>query len=247
MTNTYRAKYGIKSISSFPAYLMLVFSKGTELFIQDITNDGVLVYKTLEKDFFSDKDYYIDIKSKPLNKYSENEYLYGYAFAKEDYIVGNANEFLSELLLREDKEPSVLDDVNTLFKNIVNSNNDFNANILFSNIKMNLSDLLKTPYLEIFNPRRVVTLAANKVMSNNEKPITPSVKGTVKWFDAEKGYGFITGVDGRDIYAHYTAIQGEGIKTLEIGNEVCFDIIDGKRGPEAAKIKKRGIRRTVKE
>ena len=48
-------------------------------------------------------------------------------------------------------------------------------------------------------------------------------KGTVKWFNAEKGYGFITGEDGNDVFVHFSAIVGEGFKTLEEGQKVTFD------------------------
>ena len=48
-------------------------------------------------------------------------------------------------------------------------------------------------------------------------------KGTVKWFNAEKGYGFITGEDGADVFVHFSAIQGEGFKTLEEGQKVTFE------------------------
>ena len=48
-------------------------------------------------------------------------------------------------------------------------------------------------------------------------------KGTVKWFNAEKGYGFITGEDGADVFVHFSAIQGEGFKSLEEGQKVTFD------------------------
>ena len=49
-------------------------------------------------------------------------------------------------------------------------------------------------------------------------------KGTVKWFNAEKGYGFITGEDGRDVFVHFSAINSDGYKTLEEGQKVTFDI-----------------------
>ncbi|HOW38039.1 MAG TPA: cold-shock protein [Candidatus Izemoplasmatales bacterium] len=64
------------------------------------------------------------------------------------------------------------------------------------------------------------------------------MNGTVKWFNAEKGYGFITGEDGKDIFAHYSAIQGEGYKALENGQKVSFDVTNGARGPQAANIVK---------
>ncbi|MDO5701947.1 MAG: cold-shock protein [Lachnospiraceae bacterium] len=63
-------------------------------------------------------------------------------------------------------------------------------------------------------------------------------KGTVKWFNAEKGYGFITGEDGKDVFVHFSAIQGEGFKSLEEGQAVEFDVQQGARGPQAANVVK---------
>lgn len=60
--------------------------------------------------------------------------------------------------------------------------------------------------------------------------------GTVKWFNAEKGYGFIEREDGGDVFVHYTAIQGDGFKTLNQGEQVEFDIVEGARGPQAANV-----------
>ncbi|EOI54198.1 MULTISPECIES: cold-shock protein [Enterococcus] len=62
--------------------------------------------------------------------------------------------------------------------------------------------------------------------------------GTVKWFNADKGFGFITGEDGNDVFAHFSAIQGDGFKTLEEGQAVTFDVEEGQRGPQAANIQK---------
>lgn len=60
--------------------------------------------------------------------------------------------------------------------------------------------------------------------------------GTVKWFNNEKGYGFISVEGGDDIFAHFTAIQGEGFKSLEEGQKVSFDIVEGAKGLQAANI-----------
>ncbi|MDR3156509.1 MAG: cold-shock protein [Lactobacillales bacterium] len=60
--------------------------------------------------------------------------------------------------------------------------------------------------------------------------------GTVKWFNAEKGFGFITSEDGNDVFVHFSAIQGDGFKTLEEGQEVNFDVEDGARGPQATNV-----------
>ena len=62
--------------------------------------------------------------------------------------------------------------------------------------------------------------------------------GTVKWFNAEKGFGFITGEDGKDVFLHFSAIQGEGFKTLEEGQSVTFDVEEGQRGPQATNVVK---------
>ena len=59
-------------------------------------------------------------------------------------------------------------------------------------------------------------------------------KGTVKWFNAEKGYGFITGEDGNDVFVHFSAIQGEGFKSLDEGQAVS----EGARGMQAANVVK---------
>ncbi|ODN29727.1 cold shock domain-containing protein [Fervidobacterium thailandense] len=63
------------------------------------------------------------------------------------------------------------------------------------------------------------------------------MKGTVKWFDSKKGYGFITKEDGEDIFVHYSAIQMEGFKTLKEGDKVEFDIQNGQKGPQAANVR----------
>ena len=62
--------------------------------------------------------------------------------------------------------------------------------------------------------------------------------GTVKWFNSEKGFGFITVEGGNDVFAHFSAIQGEGFKTLEEGQKVSFEIVEGDSGPQAANIVK---------
>ena len=63
-------------------------------------------------------------------------------------------------------------------------------------------------------------------------------QGKVKWFNAEKGFGFIEVEGGDDVFVHYSAIQGDGFKTLEEGQEVSFDIEEGSRGPQAANVVK---------
>ena len=63
-------------------------------------------------------------------------------------------------------------------------------------------------------------------------------KGTVKWFNAEKGFGFITGKDGKDVFVHFTAIQSEGFKTLDEGQAVSYDVVEGPKGMQAANVVK---------
>ena len=62
--------------------------------------------------------------------------------------------------------------------------------------------------------------------------------GTVKWFNADKGFGFITGQDGNDVFAHFSQIQGNGFKSLDEGQHVSFDIEQGQRGLQATNIVK---------
>ncbi|HEY4538065.1 MAG TPA: cold shock domain-containing protein [Erysipelothrix sp.] len=61
--------------------------------------------------------------------------------------------------------------------------------------------------------------------------------GKVKFFNAEKGYGFITIEEGQDVFVHYSAIEIDGYKTLEEGQEVTFDIVEGPRGEQAANVR----------
>ncbi len=63
-------------------------------------------------------------------------------------------------------------------------------------------------------------------------------KGIVKWFNDQRGFGFIEQPDGKDLFVHHTAIQGEGFKTLEEGQEVEFDIVEGPKGLQAANVVK---------
>jgi CspA family cold shock protein len=61
-------------------------------------------------------------------------------------------------------------------------------------------------------------------------------QGIVKWFNAEKGYGFIQVEGGDDVFVHYSAIQTEGFKSLDEGQKVEFEIVQGSRGPQAANV-----------
>ena len=64
------------------------------------------------------------------------------------------------------------------------------------------------------------------------------IKGTVKWFNESKGYGFITKEGGGDVFVHYSEIQGAGFKSLAQGQTVKFEIVDGPKGPKAANVVK---------
>ncbi len=62
------------------------------------------------------------------------------------------------------------------------------------------------------------------------------LEGTVKWFNARKGYGFIATPDGRDVFVHYSSITADGFKTLDEGDVVEFDIAEGEKGPRATNV-----------
>lgn len=64
------------------------------------------------------------------------------------------------------------------------------------------------------------------------------MKGTVKWFNAKKGFGFISDADGKDVFVHFSALNMDGFKVLEDGEMVEFDVIDGEKGPQAANVTK---------
>src|SRR5690625_579355 len=78
-----------------------------------------------------------------------------------------------------------------------------------------------------------VTVFRRKIYMSNELE-----NGGVKWFNAEKGYGFIQLEEGNDVLVHYSAIQEEGFKSLEEGQNVTFEIVEGDRGPQAANVVK---------
>ncbi|ADG07459.1 cold-shock protein [Kyrpidia spormannii] len=67
------------------------------------------------------------------------------------------------------------------------------------------------------------------------------MQGRVKWFNPDKGYGFISREDGEDVFVHYSAIQSQGFRTLSEGQLVEFDIVQGARGPQAANVVPMGL------
>ncbi|MEJ6466669.1 MULTISPECIES: cold-shock protein [Fusobacterium] len=62
------------------------------------------------------------------------------------------------------------------------------------------------------------------------------MKGTVKWFNQDKGFGFITGEDGKEVFAHYSQIQKDGFKSLDENEEVTYEVTQGQKGPQASNI-----------
>jgi cold shock protein len=76
------------------------------------------------------------------------------------------------------------------------------------------------------------------IVKNNLLEATQMNTGKVKWFNAEKGFGFIESSEGQDVFVHFSAIQTEGFKTLEEGQDVTFEIVEGNRGPQAANVTK---------
>lgn len=66
------------------------------------------------------------------------------------------------------------------------------------------------------------------------------MKGTVKWFNAKKGFGFISDENGNDVFVHFSALQMEGFKVLDEGEEVEFDVVNGEKGPQASNVVKIG-------
>lgn len=75
-------------------------------------------------------------------------------------------------------------------------------------------------------------MLVSAVIKEDEVP-----QGTVKWFSNEKGYGFIARPDGEDLFVHFSAIEGDGYRTLHEGQEVEFEVVDGDKGQQAAKVR----------
>ena len=85
---------------------------------------------------------------------------------------------------------------------------------------------------------KVATLRLGTSKERFRKEVNVLLKGTVKWFNDRKGYGFINTEDGRDIFVHFSSIDAPGFKTLSEGDQVNFDVEESDRGPEAKNVKK---------
>ncbi len=77
-----------------------------------------------------------------------------------------------------------------------------------------------------------------RVENTRQGEYVDRLKGTVKWFNNAKGYGFIGRDDGPDVFVHYSAISSEGYKSLQEGDAVEFEIVQGQKGPQAANVNK---------
>jgi CspA family cold shock protein len=76
------------------------------------------------------------------------------------------------------------------------------------------------------------------IVGRSEVRYVSSLKGTVKWFNNAKGFGFIGREDGPDVFVHYSAISSEGYKSLQEGDQVEFEIVEGQKGPQAGNVMK---------
>lgn len=92
------------------------------------------------------------------------------------------------------------------------------------------TDWIAKPLFQVYNVGALV------LQRSTYRKEVLKVRGTVKWFNPKKGYGFITKEDGTDVFVHYSAINMKGFKTLEEGQKVEFDIVDGPKGPQASNV-----------
>ena len=102
---------------------------------------------------------------------------------------------------------------------------------------------VKAENMRIINPFILLTISSKNV--SIEKVFSPHIylevlemKGTVKWFNNQKGYGFINDEEGNDVFVHYSGLNMEGFKSLEEGQQVEFDVTEGAKGPQATNVTK---------
>ena len=98
-----------------------------------------------------------------------------------------------------------------------------------------LRSLTALPFLHKLHPIAAGT-SAPKEKACERRGFMERLKGTVKWFNNAKGYGFIGRNDGPDVFVHYSAISSEGYKSLQEGDQVEFEIAEGQKGPQAANV-----------
>jgi CspA family cold shock protein len=79
---------------------------------------------------------------------------------------------------------------------------------------------------------------SEKSIMDYQEAASLKTNGTVKWFNGTKGYGFITTDEGKDVFVHFSAIKMEGFKTLDEGQRVTLEVVDGAKGPQAANVEK---------
>ncbi|MBT4838882.1 MAG: cold-shock protein [Methylococcales bacterium] len=87
-----------------------------------------------------------------------------------------------------------------------------------------------------FVTRLKSTVSGGSSEDGNQNDSANQVKGTVKWFNDKKGFGFIEGEDGNDVFVHYSGIQGDGRKTLREGQQVKMTVTQGQKGPQAENV-----------
>ena len=85
-------------------------------------------------------------------------------------------------------------------------------------------------------PKCILIAEGTSMDVQKEEGSVERLKGTVKWFNNAKGYGFIGHADGPDVFVHYSAISSEGYKSLQEGDQVEFEITEGQKGPQAANV-----------
>jgi cold shock protein len=95
---------------------------------------------------------------------------------------------------------------------------------------------LDTPLASKQNDHKTGTLSSRRARARGGN--VEKLKGTVKWFNNAKGYGFIGHEGGADVFVHYSAITAEGYKSLQEGDAVEFEIVQGQKGPQAANVNK---------